>query len=194
MTEKGKGSFGYLKKQAIRQGLFALGNVAICAIIFLVGFFWLTEYSTIFTVMAVLGMLPAAKFIVSMILFMKAEKFTCPEDIYKEALMITGDKKDELLCGFDFYLTSEKHNFPLCVVLVQKGVLIALTQDKKCDCNKAEEHIMEYMRKNSISGITVKVFSEKSKFFDRFGQLCNNDIQTTNNEMSAYHLIQNLSL
>ena len=91
-------------------------------------------------------------------------------------------------------MTSEKHNFPLCVVLVQKGVLIALTQDKKCDCNKAEEHIMEYMRKNSISGITVKVFSEKSKFFDRFGQLCNNDIQTTNNEMSAYHLIQNLSL
>ena len=39
MAEKGKGSFGYLKKQAVKQGLLALGMLAICATIFLVGFF-----------------------------------------------------------------------------------------------------------------------------------------------------------
>ena len=106
MAEKGKGSFGYLKKQAIKQGLFALGMLAVCATIFLIGFFWLTQYNTILTVIAVLGMLPVAKLIVSMILFMKAEQFSCAPHLYEEVMKIAGDKKDSLLVGFDFYLTS----------------------------------------------------------------------------------------
>lgn len=194
MAEKGKGSFGYLKKQAIKQGLFALGNVAICATIFLIGFFWLTRYVTIFTVAAVLGMLPAAKFIVSMILFMRAEKFSCSQEIYEKLVKLAGDKKNELLCGFDFYLTSYDKNFPLCAVLVKKGSLIALTQWEKCDCNKAKAHFEEYMKKNGISGINIKVFADENKFIERFGQLCEENIESSQNEIAMYRLLLNLSI
>ncbi len=194
MAEKGKGSFEYLKKQAVKQGLCALGLLALCAVIFLVGFFWLTQYSTIFTVAAVLGMLPVAKFIVSMILFMRAEKFGCSRDLYDKVLAIAGNQKDDLLCGFDFYLTSYDKNFPLCVALVSKGCLIAYTPWDKCDCNKCKEHFEEYMKKNGIKGIHVKVFTDKIKFLDRFAQLCEESEKPVENEKAMYRLLLNLSI
>lgn len=194
MAEKGKGSFGYLKKQAVKQGLFALSLLAVCATIFLVGFFWLEQYATILTVVAVLGMLPTAKFIVSMILFMKAEKFSCSNELHEKLAKLAGDKKNELLCGFDFYLTSYDKNFPLCALLVRKGSLIAYTPWEKCDCNKCKEHIEEYMKKNGISGINVKIFSDETKFLERFSQLCEETLEPTENEKSMYRLLLNLSL
>lgn len=194
MAEKGKGSFGYLKKQAVKQGLFALSMLAVCATIFLVGFFWLKQYATILTVIAVLGMLPVAKMIVSMILFMKAEKFSCTDDLHDKLIRTAGDKKNELLCGFDFYLTSYDKNFPLSAALVRKGSLIAYTPWEKCDCNKCKEHIEEYMKKNGISGINVKIFSEENKFVERFAQLCVESLETGKNEAEMYRLLLNLSL
>ena len=192
MAEKGKGSFGYLKKQAIKQGLLSLGLLAICATIFLIGFFWLTQHNTILTVVAVLGLLPVAKFIVSMILFMRAEKFSCSSHLYEEVMKIAGDKKDILLAGFDFYLTSYDKNFPLSVACVAKDCLIAYTPWEKCDCNKCKEHFEEYMKKNGISGINVKVFTDEKKFLERFKQV--RDDKTTENEKAMYRLLLNLSL
>ena len=192
MAEKGKGSFGYLKKQAIKQGLLSLGLLAICATIFLIGFFWLTQHNTILTVVAVLGLLPVAKFIVSMILFMRAEKFSCSSHLYEEVMKIAGDKKDSLLAGFDFYLTSYDKNFPLSVACVAKDCLIAYTPWEKCDCNKCKEHFEEYMKKNGISGINVKVFTDEKKFLERFKQV--RDDETTENEKAMYRLLLNLSL
>lgn len=192
MAEKGKGSFGYLKKQAIKQGLFALGLLAVCATIFLIGFFWLTQHNTILTVVAVLGLLPVAKFIVSMILFMKAERFSCEQHLYEEVMKIAGDRKDVLLAGFDFYLTSYDKNFPLSVACVAKDCLIAYTPWEKCDCNKCKEHFEEYMKKNGISGINVKVFTDEKKFLERFKQV--RDDETNENEKAMYRLLLNLSL
>ena len=194
MAEKGKGSFGYLKKQAIKQGLLALILLAVCAAIFLLGFFLFKEYATILTVIAVLGMLPVAKLIVSMILFMKAEKFSCSQKLYDELIILAGDKKNELLAGFDFYLTSYDKNYPLCAVLVCKGSLIAYTPWEKCDCNKCKEHFEEYMKKNGITGINVKIFSDENKFTERFRQLCEDLPKATENEKAMYRLLLNLSL
>ncbi|MBQ7765663.1 MAG: hypothetical protein IJ397_02340 [Lachnospiraceae bacterium] len=194
MVEKGKGSFGYLKKQAIKQGLLALIMLAVCAAIFLIGYFWLTKYATILTVIAVLGMLPVAKLLVSMILFMKAEKFSCTVHFYEEIMKIAGDKKDDLLAGFDFYLTSYEKNYPLSAACVCKGALIAYTPWEKCDCKKCKEHFEEYMKKNGISGINVKIFTDEYKYIERFRQLCEDLPETTDNEKAMYRLLLNLSM
>lgn len=194
MAEKGKGSYGYLKKQAVKQGLFALSMLAVCATTFLIGFFWLTQFSTILTVISVLGMLPVAKFIVSMILFMKAEKFSCDAHLHEEIIKIAGNDKERLLAGFDFYLTSYDKNFPLSAACVAKDCFIAYTPWEKCDCNKCKEHFEEYMKKNSISGIVVKIFTDEKKYLERFAQLCEDNTDATENERAMYRLLLNLSL
>jgi hypothetical protein len=107
-------------------------------------------------------------------------------------MKIAGDKKDSLLARFDFYLTSYDKNFPLSVACVAKDYLIAYTPWAKCDCNKCKEHFEEYMKKNGISGINVKVFTDEKKFLERFKQV--RDDETTENEKSMYRLLLNLSL
>lgn len=194
MAEKGKGSYGYLKKQAVKQGLIALGMLAFCSAIFLIGFFWLTQYATILTVIAVLGMLPVAKMLVSMILFMKAEKFSCKQHFYEEIMKIAGERKDNLLAGFDFYITSYDKNFPLSAACVAKDCFIAYTPWEKCDCNKCKSHFEEYMKKNGISGIVVKIFTDERKYLERFAQINENLEETTENEKAMYRLLLNLSL
>lgn len=194
MAEKGKGSFGYLKKQAIKQGLIALGMLAFCSAIFLTGFFWLTQYATILTVIAVLGMLPVAKMLVSMILFMKAEKFSCKPHFHEEIMKIAGEQKENLLAGFDFYITSYDKNFPLSAACVAKGSFIAYTPWEKCDFNKCKAHFEEYMKKNGISGIVVKIFTDEKKYLERFSQICDDKIEVDETEKAMYRLLLNLSI
>lgn len=194
MVKKGKGSFGYLKKQAVKHGLFALGNVMFCAMIFLMGYFFIEKSSAIFTVVSVLGMLPAAKFIVSMILFMRAEKHSCTKELYDEVLSLAGDKKEKLLCGFDFYLTSYDKNFPLNCVLIKKSSLIAFCSYSKTDEQLVKKHLETYMKKNAISNITIKIYKDKNKFLERFAKLCMEEENVDSNEIAMYELILNLSI
>ena len=194
MAEKGKGSYGYLKKQAVKQGLIVIGMLAFCAGIFLIGFFWMTQYATVLTVIAVLGMLPVAKMIVSMILYMRAEKFGCEKHLYEEVMKIAGEQKDKLLAGFDFFLTSYNRNFPLSTACVAKGCLIAYTPWEECDCNSCKAHLEEYMKKNGISGIVVKIFTDEKKYLERFSQICDEEIVINENEEAMYRLLLNLSL
>lgn len=194
MAIKGKGSFGYLKKQAVKNGLFALGNLLICALIFLIGYFLVEKSSTIFTVVSVLGMLPAAKFIVSMILFMRAEKFSCPKQVYDRLVLCAGDKKDEILCGFDFYLTSYEKNYPLCAALVKKDSFIAYSDVQKLNEQDAKKHLESYMKKNGVTGITVKIYKDLNKFCERFEQLCLDDDSVTDNEKAMFALLLELSI
>ena len=117
MAEKGKCSFGYLKKTAVRQGLFALIMVAFCAGIFLFGFFVFPQYSVILTVISVLGMLPAAKCIVSMILFMRAEKHSCSDTLHQ-----TIKKK----CFWDLiFISQATMRISLCVSHLFKKIVVS---------------------------------------------------------------------
>lgn len=194
MTTKGKGSFGYLKKTAVKNGLFALGNVLICALIFIIGNFLVDKNSTLFTIVAVLGMLPAAKFIVSMILFMRAEKYSCQKNLYDSLLSLMEDKNEKFLCAFDLYLTSYEKNFPLSAALVKKGSLIAFSDAKKLDEQEAKKHLDTYLKKNGISGIAVKIYKDQSKFEERFKQLCLDKEAVTDTELSAFAVLLDLSI
>ena len=194
MPVKGKGSFGYLKKQALKQGIIALADVAICACLFCIGNFWLDKYATVFTVTAVLGLLPGAKVLVSMFVFMKAEKFSCTKELYDKLLKALVGQQEKVLCGVDFYLTSYDKNYPMSALLIRKGSLIAFTPSAQCDPTAAAKHIENYMGKNGISGITVKVFTQEDKFTERFEKLCAEELPVSANEEELYSLIQNLSV
>ena len=73
MFSKYKGRFGYLKKQPIRLGLMALAVIISSVGIFLIGYINKGDSKNILSLVAVLGMLPAAKLIVSFIIQMRAE-------------------------------------------------------------------------------------------------------------------------
>ena len=124
MFSNHKGEFKYLKKQPVRTGLLTLILLLMCAGVFMIGYINKGDAKNIFTVVAVLGMLPVAKLIVSFIMYIRAEKYSCKEELKDEIFEIVGDKK--ICLGFDFYLTSYKVNFPLLSAFVYALALFFL--------------------------------------------------------------------
>ena len=91
MFSNKKGQFKYLKTQPIRIGILTIILLFMCAAVFMIGFITKGTTKNIFTVVAVLGMLPVAKLIVSFIMCLKAEKNTCPKEIFDSVNEIIGN-------------------------------------------------------------------------------------------------------
>ena len=191
MFSKHKGEFKYLKKQPIRIGLLTIVLRIMCAGVFMIGFITKGDSKNIFTVVAVLGMLPVAKLIVSFIMYIKAEKYTCPADIKDSIEKILGDS--DVAMGYDFYLTSYKINFPLVSAFVYDGSIIALTLDSKLDNKACREHIEKYMANNSITGYKIYILDNKERFYNRLRSV-EKDYIKSDSDLSALALIKSLSL
>lgn len=188
---KKKGTFPYLKKAPVYQGLMTLILMLLPAGLFLIGYFRFGGPKNLFTVVAVVGMLPAAKSIVSFIMFMRAEKYSCPEKLHHEVAPLEGKGA---LIGYDYFLTSYSENYPLPVAAVGKGVLIAYLNHPKSKPGDCETHLKEYFKKNDIKDITVKVFDQEAKFTERLKTLSESEEDLTTNEANAFALLSSLSL
>lgn len=185
-----KGDFGYLKKQPIRIGLFSLLIVIVSAIIFMYGFITKGDAKNLFTLFAVLGMLPAAKFLVSFILQVKAEKYSCPKELHENVVNVLGDSK--IVVGYDFYLTSYKEDYPVPVCLIADGQIICLIKSNKNYVKELKEHLDKYLASNAINGFKVTVFEKESKLLERLEVLKKNE--PVEADYKALALIKNLSL
>ena len=194
MFEKKKGEYQYLKKMPVRQGLITLGMLLLSGGVFGLGYFLTKDVKNLLTIVAILGMLPAAKSLVSMIMYMKAERYTCQEKLHEGLIRLGVEADSKYPYGYDFYITAYDKSFPIAFVIVKMGLLIAVTETDKCDMKAAKKHIEEYMAKNGISNVSVKIIREKDKFLTRLETLLQDDAETTNDELAAYKLICNLSL
>lgn len=190
MFSKNKGTYGYLKKQPIKIGLFALLLIAFSGFIFLFGYFKSHDVKNIFTVIGVLGMLPGAKAIVSFIMQLKAEKFSCPKELFDKCDSLL--KNSGLSYGYDFYLTSYKINYPIPVCVVcDKSVICYLNM--KNETGSCSEHINKYLQSNAIEGYKAYVFDNEDKFIRRIGDVCDK-FKPADKDAEALQLMKNLSL
>ena len=191
MFSNKKGEFKYLKKQPIRVGIITLILLLMCAVVFMIGYINKGDAKNIFTIVAVLGLLPVAKLIVSFIMYIKAEKYTCSEDIKNEIASIAAEK--DFCLGYDFYMTSYKVNFPLLSAFVYDGSIICLSGDSKLDAKECKEHIEKYLANNAINGFKVYILENKEKFYDRLRSVTD-DYAKSEADLTAYALIKNISL
>ena len=191
MFSNKKGEYKYLKKQPVRVGLITLILLLMCAGVFMIGYITKGDVKNVFTIIAVLGLLPVAKLIVSFIMYMKAEKYSCSEDIKNTIASIAGEK--DFCLGYDFYLTSYKVNFPLLSAFVYDGSIICLSGDSKLDIKECREHIEKYLANNAINGFKVYILENKEKFYDRLKSV-SADYVKSEADLTAYTLIKNISL
>ena len=189
--QKKKGSFPYLKKVPVYQGLFTLLLLILPVGLFFIGYFNFKDVKNLFTVAAVVGMLPAAKSIVQFIMYLRAEKYSCPDSLHRKIQPLEGKGA---IIGYDYYLTSYSVNYPIPAAAVGKGVLIGLCTDSKVKIGDCENHLKEYLKKNELSDIGVKIFDSEEKFLKRITELSESKDELTSKEKQAYLLLSSLSL
>ena len=189
--QKKKGQYPYLKKAPVYQGLFTLLLLILPAGLFFIGYSITGDPKNLFTVAAVVGSLPAAKGIVSFIMYLRAEKYSCPSRIHDKVKTYEGKGA---FIGYDYYLTSYSVNYPIPVAAVGKQSIIGLCIDGKSKTNDAEAHIKEYLKKNELSNIPVKIYDSEEKFLTRLEALSSSEEELSETELKAFSLLASLSL
>ena len=160
-----KGEFGYppceRKRVMVRTAAFFLISIAV----FLLGYFSTGKKENLLTIVAVLGLLPSSKSLVSAVMYSRIPRFS--EAVYQEIAERAGD----VSVIYSMYLTSYRSNFPVNCFAVRGSNLIGYTEFPDCNAAACEEHIQGILKQNSIRNVTIKIFHEKARFVERLVQL-----------------------
>ena len=167
-----KGSYGYIKAQGKREWIKALLLFCISLGMLILGMVitknrypdisWSKSRNNLLTVAAVLGVLPAARFLISAIMFEKAKKYSCPKGICEKVKAVC-----KASAGFDFFLTAYKDEFPLyCCVCTENEVLGLLAGDEK-KAKQGEEHIHSILKTEGKGNVSIKLFTDEKAFIQR---------------------------
>lgn len=177
-----KGCYGYIWNHKAVTALRTLLFFVISIGLYVVGYVTTGTNRNLLTIVAVLGCLPACKSLVNFILFLKADG--CSESL-KNAV----EKYDEKLTVFyDMYFTSYQKNYSVSHMALKGNVLCGITENPKCDCNEAEKHLEQMLSQEGIKNVTVKIFSQSSKYMDRLNRL----IELDTEEHKSYEDIVNM--
>lgn len=152
------------------------------------GYFTTGTKTNLLTIVAVLGCLPACKSAVIMFMYLKAK--SCSGECYEKLQPYVGNT----LMLYDLYLTSYEKNYQISAMAVKNSSLCGYTEDGKCDLTAGEKHISEILKQDGYEGLTIKLFSNFSKFTDRLLQMESLSDKSEKKEVAIAEIIKSISL
>lgn len=167
MKRIAKGDYGYLRYSRTKTIVITACMLAAALGIYFGAYAYWGTNQNLFTILAVLILLPTAKMAVSMIMFINACRTPCSE----AAHAAIRPRVKGLVNGYELYMTSDKENYPISHVTIARGAVIALTESGKCNAGNAQNHIRRMMQSNGYHGYTVKVFTSLDHYVERLGAL-----------------------
>lgn len=214
MKKKKKGEYGYLNYMRVFSVFKSFIMFAVSFGVFFIGYYNTGKKENIITVVAVLGLLPACKWLVNAIMFLRFK--TGAAEFYNKSVMTMKDSINnergvdatdgfenlKYACFYDSVLTIENGgSYPVNMFFCFDGTLIGYSDYKKMDCKLVEKHIKDIFKNNGIKGIGIKIFVDEKVFLQRLSDLImkasdndNYSREITEKELSARALIGEISL
>ena len=153
---------------------------------------WFDAKNNILTIAAVLGILPAARYLVNTIMFLKAKKHSMDHD--KGMSFIEAVDPERILLRFDMYMTTEKVNFIIKSLTCADDTIIGYTEDKAFKQKEFTEHINTMLTKNGLKVNTIKIFDNADKYCERLHAINETGYVQTDKDAAVMRLMENLSL
>ena len=153
-----KGTYGYLKT---KRGQVILRTIIFFALplgLFTAGILATHTRRNLFTVVAVLGCLPACKSLVNTIMYLRASG--CSQKAREAVLAAEG----RLVGMYDMYFTSYQKNFALSHMVVENRVILGFTEDGTCDSAAGAAHIKSVLSQVGFSDVAVTVTDQLDKY------------------------------
>lgn len=166
MKQTAKGSFGYTdfhkKRQLLKTFIFFL----LPAAIFLTGFLTTKTKENYFTIVAVVGSLPACKELVNVILFWKRHSIS--RELYEKIASHAGT----LETVYELVLTTYEKSYPIDAVVIAGDEVAGYTEHPRdLDWRKAEAHIKTTLKNNGISKTKVHIFRDLERFLNHVDEM-----------------------
>ncbi len=159
-----KGTYGYIKKQTIFELIKTIVLFAMALGIFFMGLYTLHTKKSLWSIIAVLALLPACKSLVGLIMFLRYRSL--PEADHERYMKAT--KGVSTL--FENIITTSDYTFFIPVIVVAHQSVI-------CYCDKAQKNTddlkkhLDNVLKNAGHKYTVKIFDSEDAFIERAGQI-----------------------
>lgn len=187
--KKAKGTLGYIKSQQIFTSIRTVILFAMALGIYFIAYYTLHTNKSLWSVIAVLGILPAAKSLVNTIMFFRFRSL--PTDDYTLYTDCAG--ACELL--FENVLTTSEKSYYLPALLYKNHTFISFCNKKDEDIKKITEHIRDSLKLEKLD-VTVKIFNTKEQFLERLSSLSETEkIENDDNcREICYNTIKAISL
>ena len=164
MAKIQKRDFGYIKSQRKNTVAITILMFAIPLVIFLTGLYITHTRKNMFTLVAILGCLPASKFAVNMIMIWLQKPIS--QQQHDE---IASHVKDMTVI-YEATVSAYEKNTPFVSIVVSGLNVIGLTEAPKADPAFAEKHIKKILQGNGFKA-NVKVFTDQKQFLRRVDEL-----------------------
>ena len=151
-----KGTFGYVRKQMIFEAAKTLVLFVMAIGIFLMGLLTLHTKKSLWSVLAVLALLPACRSLVGVIMLARYRSLS-PADHERYS-----GYAGKMRVLYENILTTSERSFFVPVICVCSGNVVALYPDKDTD-NCLKEHIDNVLKSSGLAA-NVKVFESEEAF------------------------------
>ena len=182
-----KGSYEHAKYKRTVDIIITIILFLLSLGLFVIGYVATGSKKNLLTIVAVLGLLPACKMVVDVIMCFRVKPV---EESVREGIDASIGKLYGL---YHMYFTSYDKNFPIDHLVITSNSVIGLCSNPKFDEKMFITHLKDYMRKDGIKDITIKIFDDYNKYLNRLSELNNLDDETTTVNIGVRNLILNIT-
>ena len=165
MKKVEKGSYGYIQYQKKKRLLVTFILFLIPLVIFATGLIQTKTRLNLFTVVAIVGCLPACKSLVGLIMIFMQKPMS--HDQYEKAAQAAGS----LTAGYELAVTAYEHTTLLQAVVLKGNQVVCYTRDEKTNPPYIEKHIKQMLSANGFGRAQVNVMKDFDKYCQRARQL-----------------------
>ena len=160
-----KGTYEYANYKKIMDIIITLILFALALGLYIIGRVTTGSNRNLLTIVAVLGLLPACKMVVDVIMCLRVK----PCDIELKARI--DSKINDLYGLYNMYFTSYDKNFYIDHMIVTAKSIIGYSSMKSFDEKAYYAHMNDLLRKEGIKDIVIKIFDDDKKYLNRLGDI-----------------------
>ncbi len=160
-----KGDYGYYSYEKKRRGAIVAFLFGVCMLVFFTGLIMTGTRKNLFTLIAILGVLPAAKWAVSLIMVF-LQKPIDPK-VYETTEKIAAD----LTRGYELCVTAYEARISLDAVVVCGNSIAAFSSTAKDKIEFMETHMRKIIHGNGLGNPALKIFTRFDQYTERIRQL-----------------------
>lgn len=184
-----KCDYGYLKRKLKTEIIKCSLLFLIPIIIIIIGYLITKTRMNIYTLVAVLGLLPAANCAVTLIMYIKAQKWICDDVVYRKITEVANFERTNI--RFDLYMTGYDKSFPVQALTCIGNSLFGYSSMKDFPESKFEEHLKPLLSQNGLKVGNIKIFTNSDKFINRLESA---EIEQDEYDLKILRLMENISL
>ena len=159
-----KGEYGYLAAEKKRRILITAILFSVPLLIFFSAILYFHTRLTVWTVVAVVGCLPACKSLVSLIMIFRAKPVNA--DVYHKIHEHAG----ELTMSYEMYMTFYEKSANIDAFAICGNTVAGYSSDPRIDASFMEKECQKILRGNGFKA-TVKIFTCLDPFLERLDSM-----------------------